>query len=253
MRNIFISLFVESFIQTNLKTFSPQTFYILELYFYMSNLHKNKQYYSQTEWTVGKVKEEIDGGLNLLNKIDNKIITFFGSHRVSEKSNYYKDCMNLAFELGKRGYAIMSGGGPGIMHASNSGATKAKVPSIGLRAELLTKEIIKDPIFTHKMTFHFLFIRRFIMSIKSEALIFYPGGYGTLNELFEYAVLMQTGIVDKVPIICINKEYWQGLLKWLKENPLKEDFFISDLDDLNLLYFVDSIDEVLDILGEQQN
>jgi hypothetical protein len=87
------------------------------------------------------------------------------------------------------------------------------------------------------------------MSIKSEALIFYPGGYGTLNELFEYAVLMQTGIVDKVPIICVNKKYWQGLFDWLKNNPLKENFFIQDIEDLKLLHFVDSAEEIFEILA----
>lgn len=214
----------------------------------MSRLHKNKQYYTKTDWTVDKVREEINSGLKLLNKIDNKIITFFGSHRATENSKYYQHCEKVSFELGKRGYAILSGGGPGIMHAANSGATKAKVPSIGLKAELLKGEKVKDHIFTHELSFHFLFVRRFIMSIKSEALIFYPGGYGTLNELFEYAVLMQTGIVDNVPIICVNKKYWQGLFDWLEGNPLKEDFFIHNIKDLNLLHFVDDVDEIISII-----
>ncbi|PIN87247.1 TIGR00730 family Rossman fold protein [Candidatus Woesearchaeota archaeon CG10_big_fil_rev_8_21_14_0_10_44_13] len=214
----------------------------------MSRLHKNKQYYTKTDWTVDKVREEINSGLKLLNKIDNKIITFFGSHRVTKNSKYYQHCEKVSFELGKRGYAILSGGGPGIMHAANSGATKAKVPSIGLKAGLLKGERVTDKIFTHEMSFHFLFVRRFIMSIKSEALIFYPGGYGTLNELFEYAVLMQTGIVDNVPIICVNKKYWQGLFDWLENNPLKEDFFIHDIKDLKLIHFVDGIDEIISII-----
>jgi predicted Rossmann-fold nucleotide-binding protein len=86
------------------------------------------------------------------------------------------------------------------------------------------------------------------MSIKSEALIFYPGGYGTLNEIFEYAVLMQTGIVDTVPIICVNKKYWDGLFEWLKNNPLEDNFFIHDKKDFNLLYFVDTAEEIINIM-----
>ncbi len=207
----------------------------------MTRLHKNKQYYEDKRWTNEKVKQEIDNGLELLENIDKKIITFFGSHKVTKKSQYYKHAEATASQLGKRGYAVLSGGGPGIMHAANSGATKAKAPSLGLRAELLTKERVTDSIFTHDFSFHFLFVRRFIMSIKSEALIFYPGGYGTLNELFEYLVLMQTGILDKVPIICINKKYWSGLINWLRKNPLKKDFLIHDLKDLKLLYFADNI------------
>lgn len=146
----------------------------------MARLYINKQYLN-TDWTVETVKEEINKGLNLLNKIDNKMITFFGSHRIQKSNKLYRDCEKLAFELGKRDYAILTGGGPGIMHAANSGATKAKAHSIGLTAELLTGEIVNEKIHTQKSSFKFLFVRRFIMSIKSEALIFYPGGYGTLN------------------------------------------------------------------------
>lgn len=214
----------------------------------MTRLHKNKQYYSDTNWTSKKVNQEINNGFKILKKIDKKIITFFGSHRVKKNNKYYKHAENLAFELGKKGYAIASGGGPGIMYASNSGATKAGVPSIGFGAELLTKEKINDPIFTHKLSFHFLFIRRFIMSIKSEALIFYPGGYGTLNELFEYLVLIQTGITDKVPLICVNKKYWEGLFSWLKKSPLKEKFLIHSKKDIDLLYFVDDLSEIIKII-----
>lgn len=213
----------------------------------MSRLHINKQYLNQA-WTVEKAGEELNNGLTLLNTIDAKIVTFFGSHRAPPESQYYQDCKKIAFELGKRGYAILSGGGPGIMHASNSGATEAKAHSLGMRAELLSGEKVTDPIFTEILSFQFLFVRRFIMSIKSEALIFYPGGYGTLNELFEYAVLMQTGIVDIVPIICVNKTYWQGLFEWLKENPFKKDFFIHDINDLNLIHFVDDHNEIIKII-----
>lgn len=217
----------------------------------VTRLHKNKQYYANTDWTVDKVRDEIDEGLELLNTIDQKIVTFFGSHRVSQDSDYYQHCKRLARDLGKNGCAILSGGGPGIMHAANAGAMEADAPSIGMRAELLTGERVTDRIYTHELSFHFLFVRRFIMSIKSEALIFYPGGYGTLNELFEYAVLMQTGIVDTVPIICVNKKYWEGLFLWLKENPLKKDFFIRDIHDLKLLHFVDDSEEIIEIINNQ--
>ena len=220
----------------------------------MSRLHKNKEYFDNVDWTVEKVRDEINGGLALLNQIDKPIVTFFGSHRVAPESRYYQDAKRVAYELGKNGYAILSGGGPGIMHAANSGATEANAPSAGLKAELLKGEKVTDPIFTHELSFHFLFVRRFVMSIKSEALIFYPGGYGTLNELFEYAVLMQTGIVDTVPIICVNKTYWQGLFDWLAENPLKEDFFIQAIRDLQLLHFVEGFSDLMRLLkgGEEK-
>jgi len=214
----------------------------------MEVFNKNKQYFKNSDWTVKSVQDEINLGLNLLNKVDKKIITFFGSHRVKPSSKYYKDCMGFAQELGKKDYAVLSGGGPGIMHAANNGATKAGTISIGMKAKLLTKEKVIDPIYTDKLDFNFLFVRRFIMSIKSNALVFFPGGYGTLNELFEYAVLMQTGIVDKVPMICINKKFWKGLFSWLRDNPLKNDFFINDVHDLNILSFVDDVSEAFKII-----
>lgn len=218
----------------------------------MSRLHRNKEYVSNIDWTADKVKEEINNGLALLNQINNPLVTFFGSHKVGTESKYYQHAKQVAYELGKNGYAILSGGGPGIMHAVNTGATEAKVSSIGLKAELLKGEKVTDLIFTHELSFHFLFVRRFIMSIKSEALIFYPGGYGTLNELFEYVVLMQTNIVDTVPIICINKNYWQGLFDWLKNNPLKEDFFIHDIRDLKLLQFAEDFSGIMKLMKESQ-
>lgn len=218
----------------------------------MSRLHKNKQYYINTDWTVEKAREEINQGLALLNMINNPIVTFFGSHRIKPTEPYWKHCHQLAYELGKQGYAIMSGGGPGFMYAANAGATAAQAPSVGLRAELLTGERVTEPIYTATQSYHFLFARRFIMSIKSEALIFYPGGYGTLNELFEYAVLMQTQIVDTVPIICVIKEYWQGLFQWLHDNPLQKNFFIRNNADLELLYFVDDVTEIIKIIEQQK-
>ncbi len=214
----------------------------------MNNLHKNREYFADVDWTVSKVREEINSGLILLNQINKPIVTFFGSHRVPVDSEYYQDAKLAARELGKNGYAISSGGGPGIMHAANSGATEAGAPSIGLKAELLKGEKVTDPIYTHQLSFHFLFARRFIMSIKSQSLIFYPGGYGTLNELFEYAVLMQTGIVDTVPIICVNHKYWEGLFDWLKNNPLKEGLFIQGEQDMQLLNFANNFSEIRDLI-----
>jgi hypothetical protein len=213
-----------------------------------SRFHINKQYFDKADWTVEQSSKEIKGGLKILNGVKRPIVTFFGSHKVPRTSPYYKHAEKVAFALGKAGYAILSGGGPGVMHAANSGATRAKTTSIGTSALLLTKEMVTDPIFTHKLPFHFLFARRFIMSIKSDALIFYPGGYGTLNELFEYLVLMQTGIVDTVPIICVNKRYWSGLLDWLKKNPLKNEFLIHDARDIGLIHFADDAKEILRII-----
>lgn len=217
----------------------------------MIDFHKNKEYYQQQHWTVDKARQEIEQGLKLLDSINQPVILFAGSARVKEGNYFYDHCKQLSQTLGKEGYAIMSGGGPGIMHAANSGATEAKSVSIGLKASLLTKEKINDNIFTHTLDFHFFFARRFIMLLRSEALIFYPGGYGTLNELLENAMLMQNNIVDNVPLICVGKKYWQGLFDWLKQNTLEYDFISKG--DLKLLYIVDTVEEAIEIIKKHSH
>lgn len=210
----------------------------------MVRFRKNKIYHDH--WTVVKAKGEINEGLNLLKKIDSKIVVFQGSSKVKPGSIYYEHAKKLAFELGKRGYAIMSGGGPGIMHAANTGATEAETRSIGCKSELLKKERNKDKIYTDVLDFHFFFARRFIMTIKTEAIIFYPGGFGTLNELLENSMLMQNKIVDRVPLICVGKSYWNGLFRWLRSGALKNKY-IKNID-FNLIHVTDRIPEIIELI-----
>lgn len=213
-------------------------------------LHKNKEYYTKSEWTVKQATGEIEAGLALLDKIEKPIVGFFGSRRLQRGNKYYDHCKETAFQLGKNGYAVMTGGGPGIMKAANTGAMNANAPSIGLQAKLLTEEKIADKIFTDKMEFHFFFVRRFIMSIKSDALIFYPGRWGTINELFEYAMLIHNGIVDRVPLICVDKKYWQGLFDWMEDNPAKKDFSFANTD-RNLVQYANTVEDVLHIIKKK--
>jgi uncharacterized protein (TIGR00730 family) len=214
----------------------------------MEGLHKNKQYFNDSQWTVEEAGKELADGLALLEDISGRIVTIFGSHKTTPSDPFYAHCEQVARALGKEGIAIVTGGGTGIMEAANKGAMAAGTPSIGLKAALLSNEKSMDDIHTHTHEFQFLFIRRFLLSIKSDALIFYPGGYGTLNELFEYLTLIQTGIADKVPVICVGRAYWKGLFDWLKEYPLKNDYFIADAGDIELVTLVDEGDEILAIL-----
>jgi uncharacterized protein (TIGR00730 family) len=147
-------------------------------------------------------------------------------------------------------YAILTGGGPGIMQAANTGAMNAKTISIGFKAGLLKREqFVTEDIFTHQLSFKFLFARRFSLAIKSHALIFYPGGYGTLNELFEYVTLIQTGMADPVPVICVNKKYWNGLFKWLNDYVLKEGFVKRE--HLKRIIFVETVDELVKVIDKK--
>jgi len=217
----------------------------------MTTLAKNKQYFTHIGQTADNVGKEIAAGLKTLNNIDRKIITVFGSHATPQTDKYYKHCEETAYKLGLKKYAIVTGGGPGIMQAANSGAMRAKTISIGFKAKLLSKEqSVSSEIFTKKLSFRFLFARRFSLAIKSHALIFYPGGYGTLNELFEYVTLIQTGMADNVPVICVDKKYWNGLFKWLKEETLKEGFILKE--HLKDIHMVDTTEEIIKLIESKR-
>lgn len=209
----------------------------------MSQFKKNKEYYGNTERTVNQVRKEIDQGLGLLNAIDRPIVTIFGSHLVRPTSKHYQQAKRLGYELGRRGYAVITGGGPGVMAAANIGAKEAAAPSIGLQGELLKNEKVDGRIFSNSLRFHFLFVRRFILSIKSEALIFFPGGFGTMNELFEFLVLMQTRIVDRVPMLCIDRSFWRGLFKWIRQQAARRGMLVMTKD-LDIISLIDSEHEI---------
>ena len=142
----------------------------------------------------------------------------------------------------------MTGGGPGIMEAANKAAAMSGGPSVGIRAGLIKNEKVEGSPYTHLESFDFLFVRRFILSVKSDALIFYPGAYGTFNELFEYVVLVATGLVDKVPLICVGKTFWQGLFDWMKKQPVKKGMFPHGAKDLKMIHVVDNVTEIVKII-----
>jgi uncharacterized protein (TIGR00730 family) len=214
------------------------------------NLPKNRQYFRDIVKTVSEVDKEIAEGLRILEGVDRKIISIFGSHIPSKKDKYYIHCEKTGYLLGLKKYAVLTGGGPGIMQAANSGATRAKTVSIGFKAGMLQNEQgVSDEIFTYQESFKFLFARRFCLALKSNALVFYPGGYGTLNELFEYATIIQIHLVDAVPIICVNKKYWDGLFKWLKAQPLKDKYITPK--HLQGIYFAETPEEIVKIIEKK--
>jgi len=205
---------------------------------YISNISKN-------------TSKEITDGLKILRNIKQDMVSIFGSHITSEKHKDYINCQKTCYNLGKKGYAIVSGGGPGIMKAANTGATLAKTPSVGFKAKLIQKEQhVDDNIFTYQYEFNFLFVRRFCLAVESRALIFYPGGYGTLNELFEYITLIETHMEEPIPVICVNKKYWEGLFNWLKNNALKEGYITQR--HLDYITYADTSKEIINIIEERK-
>jgi hypothetical protein len=208
---------------------------------------ERKKNYNHIIKTAKNTSQEIVNGLKILRSIDKDVVSIFGSHITEENSKDYISCEKTAYKLGMKGYAIMSGGGPGIMKAANMGATRAKTTSIGFKAALLKKEQkVESDLYTHQYAFHFLFVRRFCLAVESRALVFYPGGYGTLNELYEYLTLIGTHLEEQIPVVCVNKKYWQGLFKWMENQTLKEGYIGKK--DLKEIYLVDTPEEVVKII-----
>jgi uncharacterized protein (TIGR00730 family) len=203
----------------------------------------NKEY--SDPLSVGEqAKQEITQGLEMLKNIKLPIITFYGSHIGNEGDTWYDHAYSSAKKLGEKGFALMSGGGPGIMHAANKGAMDAKSQSIGIIADLIKGETVDESVFTHSAYFDYIFVRRFILSIQTEAMVFYPGGFGTFNELFEFLVLMQTNITKTVPIILVGKKFWSGMLEWSTDVVLKDKYITQE--HMDLITVVDSVDGLVE-------
>lgn len=163
--------------------------------------------------------EEFEAAFKVLRKYPNRI-TFFGSARLSQRTKYYKVARKLAKELSDDGYAIMSGGGGGIMEASDRGAFEDDDVAIGFNIKLPHEQVI-NPYTTDQLTFNFFFTRKVMMTFYAHAFLVFPGGYGTLDEFFEVVTLIQTGKMPKVPIFLIGKNYWKGIDNFICKHLLK--------------------------------
>jgi uncharacterized protein (TIGR00730 family) len=191
------------------------------------------------------IDKEFREGFSLI-KHQPKSITFFGSARTPEDDPEYIASRKLAQKLSQLGFTIISGGGPGIMEAANRGAFEVGGRSVGLNIKLPHEQVI-NPYTTHSMQFYYFFIRKVMLSFSAEAYIFFPGGYGTLDEFFEILTLVQTGKIERVPIILFGKEYWTKLFDFVKSTMLDKYRAISD-EDLSFVYITDEENEAIEIV-----
>lgn len=176
-------------------------------------------------------------------------VTFFGSARFPETNKWYKAAQDLGALLAKYGYSVITGGGPGIMEGGNRGATEGGGESIGINIQLPFEQRI-NPYVKKGRGFYYFFTRKVMLSFASQAYVYFPGGYGTLDELFEILTLVQTKkIHDKIPIILYGKEFWGDLDNWMRAKLLGEHETI-DKADLNLYHIVDSPEEAYEIIGK---
>ena len=208
-----------------------------------------KQTKDQHTWSVFKIMSEFVEGFEKLSNIG-PCISIFGSARTKKSNPYYKDAVTIARKLTKKGYGIITGGGPGIMEAANKGAKEGGGESVGLNIDLPFEQTPNKYIDHEKsIDFNYFFVRKVMFVKYAQAFVILPGGVGTLDELFETITLIQTKKIQNIPIILYGSEYWKGLLNWLKNTVLEKEKCInqSDFDNFILL---DNIDDVINAIDE---
>ncbi len=196
-------------------------------------------------WRVFKIMSEFIEGFDIIRRYG-LAISFFGSARASFEDSFYKDAEELASRLSKRGFAVITGGSSGIMQAANKGAYEAGGVSVGLNINL--PEIQNyNPYLTEKFGFDHFFVRKVMLTYASEIYVYFPGGFGTLDEFFEIVTLVQSKKIRKVPIILFGKHYWEPLLVFIEKTLYLEHAAI-DKEDMTLYTVVDSVDEAYDYI-----
>jgi uncharacterized protein (TIGR00730 family) len=215
----------------------------------MSNKSKNKSWNTtktNDSWSLFKIMGEFVHGYEKMDSIG-PCVSIFGSARTQPDHAYYKLATDVAAAVAKAGYGVITGGGPGIMEAANKGAQEADGPSVGLNIALPFEQSSNPYIDKDKnLSFEYFFIRKVMFVKYAQAFVVLPGGFGTLDELFESLTLIQTKKITRVPIILVGNKFWSGLIDWVK-NVLIEDKLISP-EDLDLFSIVDTQEEVLTCL-----
>lgn len=197
-------------------------------------------------WRVFRMMAETIEGFEFLSKLRNEV-SIFGSARTRPGHKQYKNAQKLGFLLGKNGYTVITGGGPGIMEAANRGAFQAGGVSVGLDIEL-AHEQRRNKYATRAMGFHYFFTRKVMLSISAQAYIFFPGGFGTLDEMSEMLCLLQTKkIPSNIPFILVGKSFWKPLLTWMKSAMSQKDDYIDE-DDMRIIQLVDTPEEAFEII-----
>lgn len=201
-------------------------------------------------WRVFRILSEFVQGFELLRE-HGLAATFWGSARTNPDNQYYKEAEELAAKLAKQGYSIISGGGSGIMEASNVGAFKVGGKSVGLNIQLPFEQKL-NPYTTESLNFDFFFSRKVMLTFASEVYVYFPGGFGTLDELFEIMTLIQTKKIEPIPVVLYGKDYWAPLIEFFHKTLLKKYETISP-EDLELFHVVDSVDEAFKYIKKNVN
>ena len=198
-------------------------------------------------WRVFRIMAELVEGFEALSNIG-PAVTIFGSARLEPGSPYYIKCLKVAENLAKDGFAVISGGGPGIMEAANKGAQNGNGASVGLNIELPSEQR-PNPFQDVRVEFRYFFVRKLMFVKYAVGYIIFPGGFGTMDELFEALTLIQTKKIRGFPVVLVGKDYWAGLIDWMKQAMLTMGNISRE--DLDLMHIVDEPEEVCAIINKR--
>ena len=201
-------------------------------------------FYKTDTWRVMRIMGELVEGFDALAELETAV-TIFGSARTKPGDVQYETAVAMAKALGEAGFNIITGGGPGIMEAGNKGAKQAGVQSVGLNIELPFEQHL-NPYVDLSIDFRYFFTRKVMLVKYAQAFVIFPGGFGTMDELFESLTLIQTGKVQNFPVVLFDKSYWGGLIDWLKNSMLAGGKISAE--DLDLLILTDSVEEARDAI-----
>jgi uncharacterized protein (TIGR00730 family) len=195
-------------------------------------------------WRVFRIMSEFVEGFETLKDLG-PAVTIFGSARTKRDDGAYKTALKVAEMLARRGFAIISGGGPGIMEAANRGARRGKGVSVGLNIQLPSEQ--KPNRYQDKsLTFRHFFARKVMFVKYASGYVIMPGGFGTLDEFFESLTLIQTGKIRRFPVVLMGRKYWEGLVRWMEQTLIEEGTISAG--DLNLFFLTDSPEDAVEYI-----
>jgi len=217
----------------------------------MTGNFKNKDWKeikANDSWAIFKVMSEFVEGFETMSRIG-PCVSIFGSARTEADNKYYKLGQEIAFQLAEKGYGIITGGGPGIMEAGNRGAKEAEGKSVGLNIDLPFEQYSNPYIDSDKLiNFDYFFVRKVMFVKYAQGFVVLPGGFGTFDELFEAMTLIQTQKVDRFPIVLVGKDFWSGLVDWIKQTVLEEKNISPK--DIDLFSLVDTAEDAVKVIDD---
>jgi len=204
---------------------------------------------SDITWRIFRIMAEFVEGFQFLSQLS-KEVTIFGSARTSADDRWYKEAQKFGKLLAEHGFTTVTGGGPGVMEAANRGADEADGISVGINIQLPMEQRI-NPYVTKSRGFYYFFTRKVILAASAQAYVYFPGGFGTMDELFEILTLIQTGKSEKIPVVLVGHDYWNGLKSWIAK-AMSEQYKTINPDDVEIFKIVDTAEEAFELIKNSE-